>query len=51
LPGHEFASLGIVLSVPDIGAVISGHDVNPIATTLETRLGSGTFVEGAADHA
>ena len=37
-----FASLGIVLSIPDIGAVISGKDANPIATTLETRLGSGT---------
>jgi amino acid transporter len=37
-----FASLGIVLSVPDIAAVISGKDANPIATTLETRLGSGT---------
>jgi amino acid transporter len=37
-----FASLGIVLSVPDIAAVISGKDTNPIATTLETRLGSGT---------
>ncbi|MGH3275831.1 MAG: APC family permease [Streptosporangiaceae bacterium] len=37
-----FASLGIVLSVPDIAAVISGHDANPIATTLETRLGSAT---------
>jgi amino acid transporter len=37
-----FASLGIVLSIPDIGAVISGQDANPIATTLETRLGSAT---------
>ena len=37
-----YASLGIVLSVPDIGAVISGQDANPIATTLETRLGSAT---------
>jgi amino acid transporter len=37
-----FASLGIVLSIPNIGAVISGQDANPIATTLETRLGSAT---------
>jgi amino acid transporter len=37
-----FASLGIVLSIPDIGAVLTGHDANPIATTLETRLGSAT---------
>jgi amino acid transporter len=37
-----FASLGIVLSVPDIAAVVSGQDANPIATTLETRLGSAT---------
>jgi amino acid transporter len=37
-----FASLGVVLSVPDISAVISGQDANPIATTLETRLGSAT---------
>jgi amino acid transporter len=37
-----FASLGIVLSVPNIAAVISGQDANPIATTLETRLGSAT---------
>jgi len=37
-----FASLGIILSIPNISAVISGQDANPIATTLETRLGSAT---------
>lgn len=36
-----FAALGIVLAVPDLGAVLSGKDTNPIATTLETQLGSG----------
>jgi amino acid transporter len=35
-----FAALGIVLAVPDLGAVLSGKDLNPIATTLETALGS-----------
>ncbi len=33
--------LGLILAIPDIGAVLSGKDANPIATTLETRLGSG----------
>jgi amino acid transporter len=35
-----FAALGLVLAVPDLGAVLSGKDTNPIATTLETHLGS-----------
>ena len=35
-----FAALGLVLAVPDLGAVLSGQDTNPIATTLETTLGS-----------
>jgi amino acid transporter len=37
-----YASLGIILSIPSIPAVLSGQDANPIATTLETRLGSAT---------
>ncbi len=36
-----FAALGLVLSIPDLGAVLVGKDTNPIATTLETHLGSG----------
>ena len=35
-----FAALGLVLAVPDLPAVLSGKDTNPIATTLETHLGS-----------
>ena len=37
-----FATLGLILALPDLGAVLSLKDTNPIATTLETRLGSGT---------
>jgi amino acid transporter len=37
-----FATLGLILALPDLGAVLAGKDSNPIATTLETRLGSGT---------
>lgn len=37
-----YAALGLVLATPDLGAALSGKDSNPIATTLETRLGSGT---------
>ncbi len=37
-----FATLGLILALPDLGAVLSGRDANPIATTLEARLGSGT---------
>jgi amino acid transporter len=36
-----FACLGISLSIPDIGAVLSGKVADPITSTLETRLGSG----------
>lgn len=36
-----YACLGISLSVPNIGAVLSGNVADPITTTLETRLGSG----------
>jgi amino acid transporter len=36
-----FAALGLVLAVPDMGAVLAGQDTNPIATTLTTDLGSG----------
>jgi amino acid transporter len=37
-----FATLGLILALPDLGAVLAGKDTNPITTTLETRLGSGT---------
>jgi amino acid transporter len=37
-----FATLGLILALPDLGAVLAGRDTNPIATTLETQLGSGT---------
>ncbi|HEY6278275.1 MAG TPA: APC family permease [Streptosporangiaceae bacterium] len=35
------ACLGLVLAIPDMSAVMSGKDTNPIATTLETAYGSG----------
>lgn len=35
-----YAALGLVLSIPDLGNALSGKDTNPIATTLEARLGS-----------
>ena len=35
-----FACLGISLSIPNIGAVLSGQVADPITSTLETRLGS-----------
>jgi amino acid transporter len=35
------ACLGIVLAIPDMPAVLSGKDTNPIATTLEHAFGSG----------
>ena len=35
-----FACLGISLSIPNIGAVLSGNVADPITSTLETRLGS-----------
>ncbi|CAM5552127.1 APC family permease [Streptomyces aurantiogriseus] len=37
-----FAGLGILLAVPDVAAVLSGKDADPVATTLQTRLGSST---------
>jgi amino acid transporter len=36
-----FACLGLILAVPDYGAIIAGTDTAPIATTLETALGTG----------
>lgn len=36
-----FACLGLILAVPDFGAIISGQDTAPIATTLEHALGTG----------
>ena len=36
-----YACLGISLSIPNIGAVLSGKVADPITSTLETRLGSG----------
>jgi len=35
------AALGLVLAIPDMPAVLSGKDTNPIATTLEHSFGSG----------
>ena len=35
------AALGLVLAIPDMPAVLSGKDANPIATTLEHSFGSG----------
>jgi amino acid transporter len=37
-----YACLGISLSIPNIGAVLSGQVADPITSTLETRLGSAT---------
>jgi amino acid transporter len=37
-----FASLGILLAMPDIAAVLGGKDADPVSTTLQTRLGSST---------
>jgi amino acid transporter len=37
-----YACLGIVLAIPSIPDVLSGKVADPISTTLETRLGSGT---------
>ncbi len=34
------ASLGLVLAIPDMPAVLAGKDANPIATTLEHSFGS-----------
>lgn len=34
------AALGLVLAIPDMPAVLSGKDANPIATTLEHSFGS-----------
>lgn len=34
-----FGSLALLLAVPDIGAVLTGRDVDPITTTLSTHLG------------
>jgi amino acid transporter len=34
-----FGSLSLILAVPDIGAVLSGEDVDPISTTLSVHLG------------
>jgi amino acid transporter len=34
------AALGLVLAIPDMSAVLSGKDTNPIATTLEHSFGS-----------
>jgi amino acid transporter len=36
-----FACLGLILAVPNYADVISGKDAAPIATTLETALGTG----------
>lgn len=36
-----YACLGIVLAIPSVPDVLSGKVVDPVSTTLETRLGSG----------
>jgi amino acid transporter len=36
-----FASLAIVLAIPDMAAAVAGKDTNPIATTLVKAYGSG----------
>ena len=36
-----YACLGLLLAIPNLADVLSGKDVNPIATTLTTTLGSG----------
>jgi amino acid transporter len=36
-----FASLGLVLAIPNIPDVVAGNVGDPIASTLKTRLGSG----------
>lgn len=35
-----FGTLSLLLAVPDIGAVLSGKDVDPISTTLSVHLGA-----------
>ena len=37
-----FAALGVILAVPNLGAVLSGKESNPIATTLTADLGAGS---------
>ncbi|MDQ6841742.1 MAG: APC family permease [Actinomycetota bacterium] len=36
-----YACLGVMLAIPSVPDVLSGKVVDPISTTLETRLGSG----------
>jgi amino acid transporter len=36
-----FAALGIILAIPDFGAVLAGDVVDPVADTITTQLGSG----------
>ena len=36
-----FASLALILSIPDLHAVLAGKDTDPVGTTLTTHLGSG----------
>ena len=36
-----YASLGLILAIPDFGAVISGKVVDPVADTISFQLGSG----------
>jgi amino acid transporter len=38
-----FVCLALVLSVPDLGAVVSGTDKDPVATTLRSALGEAGF--------
>jgi amino acid transporter len=36
-----FAALGVILAIPDFGAVIAGDVADPVAETITTQLGSG----------
>ncbi|MDQ2754962.1 MAG: amino acid permease [Actinomycetota bacterium] len=36
-----YASLAIILAIPDMGAVTSGSDPDPVTSTLRSQLGSG----------
>jgi len=37
-----YSSFALTLSVPDLGKVMAGQDLSPIATTLQVHLGAGT---------
>ena len=39
--GRQYASLALILAIPDFGAVISGEVVDPVADTISFQLGDG----------